>query len=47
VLLTMDLPSPGTTEHAALVALRDDVVTDALGMLDPHTADRLRAHASA
>jgi DNA modification methylase len=46
VLLTMDLPAPGTPEHAALVALRGDVVADAVCVLDPHTADRLRAHAS-
>jgi DNA modification methylase len=47
VLLTMDLPAPNSPEHAALVALRGDVVTDALGMLDANTAERLRAHASA
>jgi hypothetical protein len=43
----MDLPAPNSPEHAALVALGGDVVTDALGMLDANTAERLRAHASA
>ena len=46
VLLTMYLPAPGTPEHAALVALRGDIVADAFCMLEAKTADLLRAHAS-
>jgi hypothetical protein len=43
----MDLPAPGSPEHAALVALRGEVIADAFGMLDANTTECLRAHASA
>jgi DNA modification methylase len=46
LLLSTDLPAPGSVESTALRALGEEAVVDALNMLDPRSLDLLRRHAT-